>query len=175
MLGILSLNPQGIAGSGMEMIGAAASLSALSGLFVLLKRNKINLMEDDLKGVFAGSPILGVSFLIILFSLAGLPGLAHFPGLFMVWMGLFKGSWILTLVSLLGVVIITVPLVRFVGLALYRGEQADSGFKRLTSTQLLMISIFVVIILGIGIFPDIFMKNIKQSTEAAWKVFSHQI
>lgn len=175
LLGIVSLNPQGFTGSGMQMISSAVSVAALSAFFIFFKRRNIDLADESLRGIFKGSPVLGLAFLIVLFSLAGLPGLAHFPGLFMIWMGLFKGSWVLTLVSLLGIVFITVQLVRFLGLALYKGGEEERQPIKLPGSQVVIIVLLALIILGIGIFPDIFLENIKQSTEAAWKVFSRQI
>lgn len=175
LLGIISLNPQSFTGSGIELISSAFTFAAITVVLVFLNRKGVSLEQENMKGVLANNPLSALFFMIILLSVAGLPGLAQFPGLFMIWMGLFKGSWVLTLVALIGLLLITVPLIRFIGITLLKKENMPGEIMKFSNFYFLLISILVVIIVGIGIFPDVLLNNIRQSTEAAWKIFSQQI
>lgn len=175
LLGIVSVNPQGFAGSGMQMVSISASIAAISVIFALFRRRGVDLGAEDFKGLFARTPVFGLCFLVIMLALASLPGLGNFPGLFMIWMGLFKGSWVLALVSLIGVVFMATALINVAGMALYKGELSEERQRRLPLSEVVLIVPFVLLILAIGIFPDIVLRYIKQSTEAAWALFSQQI
>lgn len=174
MLGIVSLSLQGMVGSGFQMITSTISLSAASLIFLFLRGRKINLGEQELSGAFAGAPLFAVSFLLLLISLAGLPGLAHFPGLFMIWMGLFREGWVLTMAAILAIVFVSFRLVQFVGAALY-SEPDKAATEKVSLDKAVLVLAFALIIVGIGLFPDIILEDIKQGAEAAWKIFSHQI
>jgi len=169
VLGIVSGNQQGLAGAAILMISLVLSISALSILFVLLKRKR-GVDLKDLEGVFAGNPLLGICFLVIVLALAGLPALSHFPGLFMVWMGLFGDSWLLAVLAILGIVLVSFTLIRLVGRTLFIKEDLDKG-KKPSFSEVLMVLPFVALIIWIGIFPNTILQYVKQSTEALWQVF----
>lgn len=175
LLGLVSMTPQGFAGSGMQMIGLIISLAVLAVVSALFGRRGIDFSGSGFRGAFAGAPVLGLSFLIIILAMTALPGLSHFPGLFMIWMGLFKGSWILALVSLVGVVFVAAALIRMVAEALYNGNGMGERQGQLSFGEAAFIIPFVIFMLAVGIFPDMVLQYVKQSTEAAWAIFSQQI
>lgn len=175
LLGFVSVTPQGLAGAGIQMVSVTISISAVALVFALRRRRGTPAGEERFEGAFAGSPVFAFLFMIIMLALAGTPVLSHFPGLFMIWMGLFKGSWVLAVVSLGGVVLIAVALTRAFALAFYPGDETASRGRGPRLSEILLISPFVLLIIVIGIFPDILLRYIEQSTEVVWQIFSRQI
>lgn len=175
LLGLVSVTPQGLAGSGVQMISLIVAVSAISVIAVLLKRKKIELYSDEIVPIFGSTPIFGLCFFVVILALAGTPWLSSFPGLFMAWMGLFKGSWVLALVTLLAIVFVALSLIGMLSKILLRDSAREIRKKNLNLSEMIFIAPFIILILAIGIFPDIILKYIKDSTEALWVIFSRQI
>ena len=80
------------------------------GLFsclLMMKRNNVYFEDiDDLSGLSKNHPLLSLSLLIILFSLAGIPPLAGFFAKFYIFMSVIQQSmYLLAIVGLLSTVV----------------------------------------------------------------------
>ena len=82
------------------------NLALFSCLLMLKRNNKYYENIEDLSGLSRSHPLLSLSFLIILFSLAGIPPLAGFFAKFYVFMAVLEQSmYFLAIVGLLSTVI----------------------------------------------------------------------
>jgi NADH:ubiquinone oxidoreductase subunit 2 (chain N) len=90
----------------------------------MLRRNN-NYYEniDDLSGLSKNHPILAFSFLVILFSLAGIPPLAGFFAKFYVFMAVIeKGMFFLAIVGLVATVIAAFYYLRIIKIIYFDPE-----------------------------------------------------
>lgn len=162
LLGLVSATPQGFAGSGMEFIAISLSFLMLALIFAPFERR-------------GAEPAFGICFFVFVLAVSVLPGLSHFPGLFMIWMGLFKGSWMMAMIAIAGTSVMAAALIRMLGSVLVRGNNHEQKKSSVKFADIVFIVPVIVLMLIIGIFPDIVLKYVKHSTEVVWKVFSKQI
>ena len=100
------------------------NLAFFSCLFMLKRKDKFFENIEDLSGLSKKHPILALSFLIILFSLAGIPPLAGFFAKFYVFMAVIqKEMYFLAIIGLLATVIAAFYYLRIIKIIYFDPEQ----------------------------------------------------
>ena len=100
------------------------NLAFFSCLFMLNRKDKFYENIEDLSGLSKKHPILALSFLIILFSLAGIPPLAGFFAKFYIFMAVIqKEMYFLAIVGLLATVIAAFYYLRVIKIIYFDPEQ----------------------------------------------------
>ena len=129
-----------------------------SCLFMLKRKNKFYENIEDLSGLSKKHPLLALSFLIILFSLAGIPPLAGFFAKFYVFMAVIqKEMYFLAIVGLLATVIAAFYYLRIIKIIYFDPEQEK--FDTSTSLGLKFTLIFTTsIILTYFLNPNFINK-----------------
>ena len=135
------------------------NLGAFGCIFLMKKDGKY--LEDikDLAGLSKQSPILAISFLIIMFSLAGIPPLAGFFAKFYVFMSVIEnGMYTLAIVGLLSTVISAFYYLRIIKIIYF--DEIKNSFDKIkdlgiSSTVLLSCSILVLFFLYPSILNNI--------------------
>jgi NADH-quinone oxidoreductase subunit N len=135
------------------------NLGVFGCIFLMKKKN--NYCEDikDLAGISKQNPLLAISFLIIMFSLAGIPPLAGFFAKFYVFMSVIEsGMYTLAIVGLLSTVISAFYYLRIIKI-IYFDEIKDPFDKiknlGITSTVILSCSVLVLFFLYPSILNNI--------------------
>ncbi len=107
LAGLASGTNQGIQSSVTYIsIYLVMTLAFFSCLFMLRKKNIYYERIEDLSGLSSNHPILSLTFLVVLFSLAGIPPLAGFFAKFYVFIAVIEQSmYFLAIVGLLSTVI----------------------------------------------------------------------
>ena len=107
LAGLASGTNEGIQSSVIYIsIYLVMTLAFFSCLFMMRKKNVFYEDIQDLSGLSANHPILSISLLIILFSLAGIPPLAGFFAKFYIFMSVIEQSmYFLAIVGLLSTVL----------------------------------------------------------------------
>ena len=100
------------------------NLAFFSCLFMLKRKDKFYENIEDLSGLSKKHPILALSFLVILFSLAGIPPLAGFFAKFYIFMAVIqKEMYFLAIVGLLATVIAAFYYLRVIKIIYFDPEQ----------------------------------------------------
>ena len=82
------------------------TIGAFSAIFLMKKENKYTEEIDDLSGISKKHPLIALGFLIILFSLAGIPPLGGFFAKFYIFMSVVENEmYALAIIGLLSTVI----------------------------------------------------------------------
>ena len=89
VLGILTLNPQGVQGGLYQMLGHGISTGGLFLAVGLLYDRRHTRRLSDFGGLWKQMPTFAACFLIIVLASVGLPGLCGFVGEFLVLIGTF--------------------------------------------------------------------------------------
>ena len=107
LAGLASGTNQGIQSSVTYIsIYLVMTLAFFSCLFMLRKKNIFYEKIDDLSGLSTNHPMLSISLLVVLFSLAGIPPLAGFFAKFYIFMAVIEQSmYFLAIVGLLSTVV----------------------------------------------------------------------
>ena len=121
---------------------------------------------SDFKGLGFKYPVAGVCFVIILISLTGLPVTAGFYGKFLVFSSVYAvyqqnhDVWLL-LLMITGAVTTVVSLFYYIRIPLnlfLRKTERTTGFSPSNPFLLVSIAIISLLIVYLGLFPDILIK-----------------
>jgi NADH-quinone oxidoreductase subunit N len=130
------------------------NLGLFSCLFMLKKENRYYENLEDLSGLSKNHPLLSISLLIILFSLAGIPPLAGFFAKFYVFKIVIEQSmYLLAIIGLLSTVIAAYYYLRIVKI-IYFDKEKEIYDKNHSLTLKLSLTISTLLILLYFIFPS---------------------
>ena len=117
---------------------------------------------NDLSGISTSHPILSVSLLIILFSLAGIPPLAGFFAKFYIFMAVIESEmFVLAIIGLLTTVISAFYYLRIIKI-IYFDESTDSFDKNKNININGTIFISCIILISFFLYPS-YLSNIVNS------------
>lgn len=94
MLGLVAMNPQGIAGSMYVMLAHGIATGGLFLCVGMLYERRHTRLISEYGGISKVMPVFAVMFLVIVFASAGLPGLNGFVGEFLSLMGTAKSHFL---------------------------------------------------------------------------------
>jgi len=137
------------------------NLGVFGCIFLMKKDGKYCEDIKDLAGASKQNPLLAIAFLIIMFSLAGIPPLAGFFAKFYVFMSVIEsGMYTLAIVGLLSTVISAFYYLRIIKIIYF--DEIKNPFDKIknlgiTSTVFLSCSILVLFLL----YPSILNNIVK--------------
>lgn len=120
-----------------------------------------------LKGLLKAYPILGGFFVLAAFASLGLPGLAHFPAEFQIFLGGFEIYPWAVAIMLLGLVLTSGLYIRAIQRS-FMGSPDKSllvKLKDLDARELCAFIPLVILIIGIGVFPNLILDSIHQTVK----------
>ena len=122
---------------------------------LMMRRNNVYYEQiDDLSGLSKNHPLLSISLLIILFSLAGIPPLAGFFAKFYIFKSVIEQSmYFLAIVGLLSTVVAAFYYLRIIKI-MYFDEEKDSYDKDHSLWLKLSLTVSTVLILMYFVFPS---------------------
>ena len=138
------------------------NIGAFSCLYLMKKDGAYKEDIDDLSGVSKKHPILAISFLIILFSLAGIPPLGGFFAKFYVFKAVLEQEmYVLAIVGLLATVISAFYYLRIIKI-IYFDEKSNTFDE--VKNKLVQATIFLScgILISFFLYPS-FLNNIVNS------------
>lgn len=169
VLGIFSLNTQGMSGAVLQLVNYGLTTGALFLAVAALEQHYDTRQIRDFGGLWMVMPVFGGILLAIVLASIGLPGLNGFVGEFMIlqgsWLSLALG-WRFTMVAVIGVILAAAYLLRmykdtFMGPLPARLQEA-SELKR---NQLMPLVILLVIMIVIGLFPNLLFGPMQPTIE----------
>ena len=124
------------------------NLGIVACIFLMKRDGKYCENINDLSGISKHHPILSISLLIILFSLAGIPPLAGFFAKFYIFMSVIEnGMYALAIIGLLSTIISAFYYLRIIKIIYF--DNADKPFDQIKnigiSTTLFLSSVILTI------------------------------
>jgi len=124
------------------------NLGIFACIFLMKRDGKYCENINDLSGISKHHPILSISLLIILFSLAGIPPLAGFFAKFYIFMSVIEnGMYALAIIGLLSTIISAFYYLRIIKIIYF--DNADKPFDQIKnigiSTTLFLSSVILTI------------------------------
>lgn len=167
VLGIFALNSEGIAGSVLQMVNHGLSTGALFLMVGMIYERRHTRMIADYGGLFRVIPFFGGTFLLVVLSSIGLPGLNGFVGEFLILLGTFRVHPLYALVAVTGIVWAAWYMLGMVRRVLFgpltHPENAD--ISDLTWNERLVLVPVLVLIVWIGVYPAPFLRRMEASVE----------
>ena len=168
MVGLFTLNAQGLVGGIIQMINHGLSTGALFLLVGMIYERRHTRLIADFGGLWKIVPAFSALFLIVSLSSLGLPGLNGFVGEFLILVGAFQWSRPVAVLATAGIIFAAVYMLWMYQRVIF-GEVTREENRRLTdlSTRewvvLLPVLLFIV---WIGVYPITFTGLTEASVQA---------
>ncbi len=153
-------------GATLQMVSHGLVTGALFFLVGMVKARTHTREMERLGGLLKVMPVLGWSFILFAFASLGLPGLAHFPAEFQIFLATLNVSpW--AVVSILAIVVTAGLYLRAIALV-FLGEPAAEWLKLpdLDRREVLVLVPLMVLTILVGIAPS-WVLNVIHTTTAA--------
>src|SRR5687767_10930690 len=155
MLGLFTLNQQGMVGGLIQMINHGLSTGALFLMVGMIYERRHTRLISEFGGLWKVIPAFSALFLLVTLSSVGLPGLNGFVGEFLVLLGAFQVSGLLTAVATTGIILAAVYLLWMYQRVAF-GELTNEANRRLQDLSIREWAVLVpvlVFIVWIGVAP----------------------
>ena len=154
-----------IDGAVLQMVSHGIVTGALFFLVGMIQDRAHTREMSAFGGLLGRVPVLGWFFIISAFASLGLPGLAHFPAEFQIFLGTLK-VWPLATIVVLGIVITAGLYLRAIQ-AMFLGplEERWQAFPDLTSREFWSVAPLVVAMFVIGVAPRTLLDMIHRAAE----------
>jgi NADH-quinone oxidoreductase subunit M len=168
MLGLFTLNQQGLVGGVIQMINHGLSTGALFLMVGMIYERRHTRLISEFGGLWKVVPAFSALFLVVVLSSLGLPGLNGFVGEFLVLVGAFQVSGWLAAAATSGIVFAAVYLLWMYQRVVF-GEithAANRSLADLTPREWAMLVPLVVLIVWIGVYPAAFTGKTEATIAA---------
>ncbi len=165
MLGLFSLNAQGIEGGIYQMLNHGLSTGGLFIMIGMLYERRHTRLIEDFGGLTKVVPIFAVFFMIVTLSSIGLPGLNGFVGEFLIFMGAFKANKLWAFFAASGVILSAAYMLWMFQRVMF-GPVNNEKNKKIKDLNLREISLMIPVIIlyfVMGIVPNYFLGKMHTS------------
>ncbi|MCB9728384.1 MAG: NADH-quinone oxidoreductase subunit M [Deltaproteobacteria bacterium] len=184
MLGIVALNTQAVEGAILQMVNHGISTGALFILVGVIYERRHTRKITDFGGLAAVMPLFTTTFIIVTMSSIGLPGTNGFVGEFLILSGSMSeglpvlpgtpwNAWPSLSVAAVvfatsGVILGAVYMLSMVRRVFFGPLTHDANRKLadLNLREILVLAPLVLLIFGIGLFPNLLLRPMHASVNA---------
>jgi NADH-quinone oxidoreductase subunit M len=168
MLGIFTLNTQGLVGGVIQMINHGLSTGALFLLVGMIYERRHTRLIADFGGLWAVVPAFSAVFLVVVLSSLGLPGLNGFVGEFLILVGAFRVSAPLAALATTGIIFAAVYLLWMYQRVIFGPitHEANRRLRDLVPREWALVAPVVLFIVWIGVYPSTFTRPAQATVEA---------
>jgi NADH-quinone oxidoreductase subunit M len=158
---------RGLDGATLQMF----SHGIVTGLLFLLIgaiQDRVTTREIPLlKGLLKSYPVLSGIFVVAAFASLGLPGLAHFPAEFQIFLGGFEDYPWAVAIMLLGLVIVSALYIRAIQRSFMGPVDQNilQTVKDVNTRELLAFIPLLILIILTGVYPDWILKYIHETVK----------
>lgn len=168
MLGLYSLNIQGIEGGIYQMLNHGLSTGGLFIMIGMLYERRHTRLIVDFGGITKVMPVFAAFFMVVTLSSVGLPGLNGFIGEFLIFLGAFKANPVWAVVAATSVILSAAYMLWMFQRVMF-GPVSNEKNKNLKDLSVREIALMVPIILMffiMGLFPNYFLNKMHVSVNS---------
>ena len=168
MLGIFAMNAEGIGGSVFQMLSHGIVSGALFMLVGVIYDRRHTKMMDEFGGIAAVMPKYAVIFGIMLMASVGLPLTIGFVGEFLVLIGFYQVSPIMTVLAGTSIIIGSVYMLTLFKKSFFGPvtKEENKTLKDLDAKETWSLVPLVAIVIWLGIYPKPILDPIDNSVKA---------
>jgi len=162
LIGIVSNNADGWSG---VIFYSAAYMFMQIGAFVvvsILERNDKKLELTDYNGLRKQHPWLAAMMAIFMFSLAGIPPFAGFPGKYLLFVSAVEAGY--TWLTIVAVISTIISMYFYIGLIInmFFNEQEGEPLEAKAGSVKITLAITTIFVILLGIFPGVLINMAKR-------------
>lgn len=167
MLGLFALNAQGVTGAVYQMLGHGLATGALFLLVGVLYERRHTKAIAEYGGLAKVVPVFAFVFMLVTFASVGLPGLNGFIGEFLILLGSFERSPVLTIFAASGVILGAIYMLWMFQRVMFGPltNEKNKALADLTPRELVYLAPILVLIVLMGVYPQPFLEVMQPSVE----------
>ncbi len=176
MLAVFSMTPEGLEGALYQMLNHGLSTGALFLCVGVLYERSHTRLINDYGGVSRQMPVFSAVFLVSILSSIGLPGLNGFVGEILCLFGIFASNKVLAVFAVL-TVILSAGYLLWLFRRVMNGPIVNEKVRTWSDLNPRELAYFVpvlILILGMGLFPGIFLRKMDASVSEYMRAVPHQ-
>jgi NADH-quinone oxidoreductase subunit M len=167
VLGTFALTSGGLQGAVIQNVNHGLITGALFLLVGMIYERRHTKQISEFGGLQKVMPIYAGFFLFMVFASIGLPGLSGFVGEFLILVSSFTTLPILAVIAAFGVVLAAIYLLWayervFTGVP----DKENLGLSDLSVREISLLAPLAILVLVIGLYPNILLDKIAPSTES---------
>jgi len=168
MLGIFAMNAEGISGSVFQMLSHGIVSGALFMLVGVIYDRRHTKMMDEFGGLASVMPKYAVIFGIMLMASVGLPLTIGFVGEFLVLLGFYQVSPVMTILAGTSIIIGAIYMLSVFKKSFFGPvtNEANKTLKDLDAKETMSLVPLVLIVIWLGIYPKPVLEPIDNSVKA---------
>jgi len=165
-LGVFCMNVQALTGSLFQIVAHATSTGVLF-LFIGLMEERLGTRDiDKLGGIAYRAPVFATFFAIAMLASVGLPGTSGFIGEFLIILGAIKfNAFIGVLAGTTIIIGVCYMLWMFQRVFFEKSKEKTESFEDLTGLEIITFVPVILLIIGMGIFPQSFLSKIEPTAQ----------
>jgi NADH-quinone oxidoreductase subunit M len=152
-------------GAVLQMVSHGVVTGALFLLVGMLQERAHTREMGEFGGLLRVVPGLGWAFVLAAFASLGLPGLAHFPAEFQIFLGTFY-VYPAAVIAILGIVVTAGLYLRAIQIAFLGEPKGEwTGMKDMSGREILSAATLLILTVLIGVAPFLLLDVIHATTE----------
>jgi NADH-quinone oxidoreductase subunit M len=152
-------------GAVLQMVSHGVVTGALFLLVGMLQERAHTREVGEFGGLLRVVPGLGWAFVLAAFASLGLPGLAHFPAEFQIFLGTFY-VYPAAVIAILGIVVTAGLYLRAIQIAFLGEPKGEwTGMKDMSGREILSAATLLILTVLIGVAPFLLLDVIHATTE----------
>ncbi|MGE3341925.1 MAG: NADH-quinone oxidoreductase subunit M [Vicinamibacterales bacterium] len=169
VLGLCAMNMQGVQGAVYQMLAHGVSTGGLFLIVGMLSDRRHTKLIAEYGGLKSVTPKLVAMFLLVTLASVALPGMNGFVGEFMIFVGSFRETSVLTAVAATGVILSAVYMLWMFQRVNYGPltNPKNKGLRDLSPREWVVIAPIVAMCIFMGVFPNVFLKPMEPSVKKA--------
>ena len=168
MLGLFAMNAEGLSGSVFQMLSHGIVSGALFMLVGMLYERRHTKMIDEFGGIAAVMPKFAIIFGVMLMASVGLPLTIGFVGEFLVLLGFYQVSPIMTILAGTSIILGAVYMLRVMKFTFFGplDKEENKKLKDLNARETWSLIPLVAIVIWLGVYPKPVLAPIDNSVKA---------
>ena len=168
MLGLFAMNAEGLSGSVFQMLSHGIVSGALFMLVGMIYERRHTKLLSEFGGLAAVMPKYAIIFGIMLMASVGLPLTIGFVGEFLVLIGFYQVSPVITILAGTSIILGAIYMLRVMKLAFFGplDNEENKKLKDLNARETWSLIPLVAIVIWLGVYPKPVLAPIDNSVKA---------
>ena len=168
MLGLFAMNAEGLSGSVFQMLSHGIVSGALFMLVGMIYERRHTKLMSEFGGIAAVMPKFAIIFGIMLMASVGLPLTIGFVGEFLVLLGFYQVSPVMTILAGTSIILGAVYMLRVMKFTFFGplDNEENKKLKDLNSRETWSLIPLVAIVIWLGVYPKPVLGPIDNSVNA---------
>ena len=165
LLGVFSFNPMAMKGAVMQMLAHGISTGALFVIAGIIGEKAGTRDIRQMGGLWARMPGLGGITMVFVLASLGLPGMGNFVAEFLILAGSFQTGPVITVIAATALIASSIYALVFMQRLFFGANQTPGGIAGINFREAVNLSVMVILILWLGIFPGPVLKKLDMDQE----------